>query len=1019
MNLSAPFIRRPVMTTFIMLAIIIAGVMSFKKLPVSDLPNVEHPKIGVSASYVGATSETMVKMVTIPLEKELINVSGVKEITSTTSRGITSIELNFDLDKNLDEAAREVQTALNRAEGSLPSDMDERPSYHKQESNSEHIMYLNLMSSSASIAEMREYSDVYIEPRLARIEGVAKVDTFGAPFAVKIELDPNLMAARQIGLEQVISAIRQKNSDLPLGTIKTGTRVLAIELPGGLQNAKEFANLVVAPGPVLLKDIGKVKDGADSDNEFHFLTKDTSNLTLILGIKKIGGANTVAISKAVNAVLPEIQKDLPSSMRLVLWFDKAIWINESIVDVEWSLIFAFALVVLVIFFSLGRISDALIPSLALPMSLIGTFIAMQWLNFSLDILSLLALTLCVGFVVDDAIVVLENIVRHNEKGESPMQASLLGSKEIGFTVLSMTLSLVAVFIPILFMGGINGRLFHEFSVTLSIAILVSGFISLTLTPMLCSRMLGAHKAENSLQKMTNRANAAMVGWYGNSLRWCIKHPKTILTIAAVCFAVTVPLFRSLPIELFPQEDRGFIISIVNFPKGISDAKTLEYQRKIEDVIQSNPAMDSLVDLNWEGKQLFLTRLLHKDKRLPQNVVIQQLQAGIDAIPGTQGFSIGWQLFNIDLDITSGGKYKYLVRGTDFKEVEESAEALMKKMQATGEFPFVDLNVKRDEPKLIVDVQEEQAQKYGVSKKSIQTVLQQAFSGGSIANINRGGNQYKVYVELDKKYRESPAALASLYLNTPSGKLIPMKSVGSWKETLGTPSLHRIDQLPSVTISFALNDGIPLKAGMQKLDSIASQTLPATVTGRLDGSAAMISSTVSDTSMLILASAIVMYIVLGMLYESFIHPLTILSSLPFAGLGGVLTLKLFNEPLSLFSVMGFLLLIGIVKKNGIMMIDFALEARKDPKVTAEMAIVEGCMVRFRPIMMTTFSAIMGAIPIAIGFGEGGETRQGLGLVIVGGLIFSQMLTLYVTPVIYLTLEKLKAYKRKANLESVMP
>lgn len=1011
MNLSAPFIRRPVMTTLLMLAILIAGCIAFTRLPVSDLPNIEHPKISVFAFYSGAASETMAKLVTMPLEKELINVRGVKEITSSTVRGSTEIVLDFDLNKNLDEAARDVQAAINRAEARLPADMDQKPSYSKMAASNEPIMYMLLTSPTASVAELREYGDLYVEPRLSRIEGVANIDTFGAPYAVKIRLNPELMAARGLGMDQVLSAIRSQNADLPLGSIKTGTRNLTIELPGQLQNAKEFANLAVAPGPVLLKDIGTVSDGSEYEQEFHFIDKDKNglhkhNLALIFGIKKISGANTVAISQAVNKVLPEIQKDLPPSIHLNLWFDKAVWINESIEDVEGSLAFAFILVVGVIFFSLGRISNAIIPSIALPMSLVGTFIAMYCLNFSLDILSLLALTLSVGFVVDDAIVVLENIIRHSEKGEKPIAASLIGSREICFTILSMTLSLVAVFIPILFMEGMNGRLYHEFSITLASAILVSGFISLTLTPMLCSKMLRSDRGETSIQKFTGKFNSAILGWYGTSLKWCLRHKKIVLALAAACFAAAIPLFQSLPIDLFPQEDRGLIFSIVNLPKGLSDSASAEYQKKIESMIQANPYVDSLLDLNWKDGQIYISRLVPKSERPPQAAIIQQIQKEIDDIPGTQAFTMGWQLINVDMDMGTGGNFKYLVRGMDSEEVEMVAMKLKERMQLSQEFPFVNLNIKHDEPKLVVKVQEDQAQKYGIAKKDIQDVIQKAFAGGPIANINKGGSQYKVYAELEDEYSNSPSSLAKLNIRTSEGKLVPLKSLASWSETLGSASIQRVDQLPTVTIHFSLNKDVPINAGIGRLEQLAAEILPDTVSGRLEGAAAMVSSTVQNTTLLLFAAVLVMYIVLGMLYESFIHPLTILSSLPLAGLGGVLTLILFGEPLSLFSIMGFLLLIGIVKKNGIMIVDFALEARKQPQVTAEEAIFKGCMVRFRPIMMTTFAAVMGALPIAIGMGEGGATRQGLGLVIAGGLIFSQMLTLYVTPVIYLALENLR-------------
>ena len=1018
MNLSSPFIKRPVMTTFIMLAILIAGLIAFKKLPVSDLPNVEQPAINVTAHYKGATPETVVNLVTIPLEKVLSNITGLKNISSVSSRGHSSIVLDFDFDKNMDEAARQVQTALNNAEHDLPRDMEKKPSYSREEASSTHIMFFVLTSPTMSVAEMRELADLYITPELSRIEGVAQVDTFGDPYEIRIKLNPDLMAQRNITLPEVLAALDQSHSELPLGAIKTGTRLLTLELQGKLKNVKEFQNLVVAQGPVRLKDIGTVTDESDEKGEFHYVTKNENTLSLILGVKNQGGSNAVAISKAIKQILPQVKKELPGSVELKLWFDKAIWIEDSIWDVEISLLLAFVLVVLVIFLSLGRISETLIPSLALPLSILGTFIAMHFFHFSLDLLSLLALTLCVGFVVDDAIVVLENIVRHNEQGSDSMKASLDGSKQISFTVLSMTLSLVAVFIPLLFMGGIDGQLFREFSVTLAVAIMVSGFISLSLTPMLCSKILKSHSAQTKLQIAVTQANNALAGWYGRTLQWCLGHPKTILTLAVALFAVTIPLFSKLEVNLTPEEDRGFVWTIVMIPKGLSADKRKVYQTKIETLLQSHPYVDNFVDISWDNTQAFFVRLVPEGTRPPQNAIVKELQTAIDAIPGTQAFLTGYQLFNLHVDIFSGGQYEFLVRGTESSEVMEAAEALIKKIRESPDFTYARLNVQNDDPKLAVQVNEDYAYKFGFTKRDIQSMLQLAYSGGHAAFIQKGSSQHKVYVELEKEFSNSPAALAKLSLKNREGNLVPLKALATWTESLGSPTLNRHDQLATVTVNFSVNPEVQLNAALEKLESMAAATLPAGVTGRLHGTAEMVANTMSDTFWLLLAAAIVMYVVLGILYESFIHPITILSSLPFAGLGGVLTLMLFNEPLSIFSIVGFLLLIGIVKKNGIMIVDYALEALKRENVTPAQAIQEGCLVRFRPIMMTTIAAIMGALPIAIGFGDGAETRRGLGLVIVGGLIFSQMLTLYVTPIFFLTLEKVKAYaiRKTSTLEA---
>lgn len=1011
MNLSAPFINRPVMTTFVMLAILLTGWMAFRQLPVSDLPPVERPEIKVSAGYTGAAPETVLNQVTIPLEKELTHVKGVLEIDSKSTAGSSEISLTFDLNKDMDEAVRDVQAALNRADPKLPRDVDPRPYYHRQEGQ-DPIMYFILTSDSSNIGELRNYADAYILPRLNRIEGVAQVMTFGAAKSVWLRLNPELMAARQIGFNQVIDTVRQHTAQMPLGTIQTSSKTLALELSGTIQNAKELEDLKIGNSNVRLRDIGEVSENSAQNVEFRFVTQDQTTTALILGIQKISDANTVAISKAVQEVLKTINKELPPTIHLNLWFDKAIWIEASIVDVEWSLIFAFALVFFVIYLSLGRFSEAFIPSTALPLSILGTFSIMYLLEFNLDLLSLLALTLSVGFVVDDAIVVLENIVRHEELGASPKEASLSGSKQICFTILSMTLSLVAVFIPLLFMSGVNGRLFREFSITLAVAILVSGFISLTLTPMLCSRFLKAHGSKTKLQTAIAGVNSWMVGIYGTTLKWCFAHSKTILLTAAACIAVAVPLFTKLPVNLVPPEDRGFLIAYVQIPSGLGTEEVKEYQNKLEPLIRQNPNVENFLDINFGGSLLFIVRLHPLEQRAPQQAVIADLQTAINNIPGTQAFIQGYQLINLGIELGAGGNYKYIVRGMEFQDVENATRNLTTALKSQPGIPFVHSSLENDLPKLIVNVNEEQAHKLGFSKQQIQGVLQQAYSQGSVGTLQKGATQEKIFMELQPEFSSSPAALAKLYLTAPNGNFVPLKAVADWEEKLGSPKMVRRDQLPSATIKFSIADGIPLNEGLQKVEDVAAQILPSNVSGMLGGTAKAITSTIRDTLFLLLAAAVVMYIVLGILYESFIHPLTILSSLPFAGLGGVLTLFLFGEPISIFSAVGFLLLIGIVKKNGIMMVDYALEAQSKG-VSPEQAIYEGALVRFRPIMMTTVAAIMGAIPIAIGFGDGAEMRRGLGLVIVGGLVFSQLLTLYVTPIIYLMFERLRGFSLKRS------
>lgn len=999
MNISAPFIRRPVMTTLVMCAIVLLGIIAFKQLPVTDLPNVEYPLINVQAMYSGASPEVMASQVAAPIEKELLRINGVKNIYSQSSRGMTWMTVVFTLSRDINEAVQDVQVALKRVDNELPPDMEQRPLYFKANAHGESIMYLILSSETASLAELYDVAHQRIEQRLARIDGVGKVEVYGSPYAVRIHLNPERMAARGLTFAEIQTAITAATGNFPLGSLDTEGRKFTLEVPGRLNSAVDFQNLALTP-QVRLKEIADVKDGLENEDIFRFLTPNKNSPTVIIGIQKQNTANAVRISEDLQKMLPDIQSELPSSMQLIHWFDKTSWIKEAILDVEWSLIFSFALVVGVIYFTLRRLRETMIAATALPLSIIGTFIVMHLLDFNLDILSLLALTLSMGFVIDDAIVVLENIVRHREKGLPRMEAALVGSQQISFTVLSMTLSLVAVFIPLLFMQDITGRLFREFSVTLAVAILVSGFVSLFLTPMLCSRF-------SSARLHVPQKESFLLKIYRPALDWCLSHKKTTLSMGVLTIGLTVFLFRFLPITLFPEEDRGTIWSFVQMPSGMSKSHSEAYQEKLNTIVQKHPAVESFIALNFKDFQIYFIRLLEAGHRPSQAAVVTELQNQLNAVPGTSAFLRGMQLVSAD---GGGGftqnSYSFVLKGPDLDAVRQGGEALKKKLSSHPMFKGPDLSTKADAPKLDVLVFEDEAQKLGLTRQMIQTLLQNAYSGGSIGKIDKGSQQYKVFIELAPEFQKNTSALAKLYLKTAEGTSVPLKAVAEWKEGTSLQTIDHVDALPATTLFFDIAKEVKSQDAFEELKKIAKETLPSSVTGKFEGMADVMENTSQDAVWLLLLAIVAMYVVLGILYESFIHPLTILSALPFACLGGVLTLLIFREPLSLYSMVGFLLLIGIVKKNGIMMIDYAIEIQRTDNKTSFEAIKEACFVRFRPIMMTTVAAVMGALPIAIGIGAGAETRRGLGLVIAGGLLFSQFLTLFLTPILYLYLDKIR-------------